>query len=113
MEKENLKQIDFKYYSQTNTEKDETHPIYVKKWRRAKHAIIFKLSNKSLQIIFNDKTHIILTPEIRTGIFLNAQKEKKIFPLSAAFENGDPEIEKRLKYANGILKKIEDQKENE
>jgi polo-like kinase 1 len=33
---------------------------YVKKWLRTKHAILFRLSNKLVQVVFSDKTEILL-----------------------------------------------------
>jgi polo-like kinase 1 len=33
---------------------------YVKKWLRTKHAILFRLSNKLVQVAFSDKTEILL-----------------------------------------------------
>ena len=34
---------------------------YVKKWMKTKHAIMFRLSNKIVQVNFTDKTEIILS----------------------------------------------------
>ena len=36
--------------------------VYVKKWLRTKHAIIFRLSDKTVQVNFFDHTKIILSP---------------------------------------------------
>lgn len=38
---------------------------YVKKWMRTKHAIMFRLSNKIVQVNFQDRTEIILSSESR------------------------------------------------
>jgi len=35
--------------------------VYIKKWMKTKHAIMFRLSNKIVQVDFNDKTKIILS----------------------------------------------------
>ena len=39
--------------------------IYVKKWLRTRHAFIFRLSNKTIQVHFHDHTEIILSSEAR------------------------------------------------
>jgi polo-like kinase 1 len=38
---------------QTQNEKDL---IYVRRWYRARHAVIFRLSNKSVQVLFIDQS---------------------------------------------------------
>ncbi len=35
--------------------------VYVKKWMRTKHAIMFRLSNKIVQVNFQDHTEILLS----------------------------------------------------
>ncbi len=37
--------------------------MYVKKWMKTKHAIMFRLSNKIVQVNFTDKTEILLSSE--------------------------------------------------
>jgi polo-like kinase 1 len=37
--------------------------VYVKKWMKTRHAIMFRLSNKIVQVNFTDKTEIILSSE--------------------------------------------------
>ena len=46
---------------QTNVVQSSKDHVYVKKWRREKHAILFRLSNKVVQVIFQDSTEIVLS----------------------------------------------------
>lgn len=57
--------IHFKNYMENNKSKSELplpnpkkaanfNPVYVKKWLKTKHAILFRLSNKVVQVIFED-----------------------------------------------------------
>ena len=39
--------------------------VYVKKWVRTRHAILFRLSNHTVQVIFLDGTEVILSSEVR------------------------------------------------
>lgn len=42
-------------------EKKEGALCYVKKWMKTRHAIMFRLSNKIVQVDFTDKTVIVLS----------------------------------------------------
>lgn len=44
---------------------------YVKKWMKTKHAIMFRLSNKIVQVNFTDKTEIILSSEQKLVTYIN------------------------------------------
>ena len=77
--------------------------IYVKKWMRTKHAIMFRLSNKVVQVIFQDQTEIILSSELRVVTYVNKKHERLQFPLSTALESSNQEMTKRLKYTKDIL----------
>ena len=76
---------------------------YVKKWMRTRHAIIFRLSNKIVQVCFQDKTEIILSSESRVVTYCNKKGERMTYPLSTALEMSNYEMTKRLKYTKDIL----------
>lgn len=81
----------------------EAGNIYVKKWIRTKHAIMFRLSNKVVQVIFQDQTEIILSSELRVVTYVNKKHERLHYPLSTALESSNQEMAKRLKYTKDIL----------
>jgi len=81
-------------------------PIYVKKWMRTKHAIMFRLSNKIVQVNFQDKTEIILNSETKEVTYVNKKGERQTYALSAALEMTNPEMSKRLRYTKDILTHI-------
>ena len=76
---------------------------YVKKWMRTRHAIMFRLSNKIVQVCFQDKTEIILSSESRVVTYCNKKGERMTYPLSTALEMSNYEMTKRLKYTKDIL----------
>ncbi len=48
------------------TEKYRNDPVseklvYVRRWFRSKHAVIFRLSNKSVQVIFVDQSELLIS----------------------------------------------------
>src|SRR5690606_6288011 len=86
-------------------EKKQSIPnvIFVKKWVRTKHAILFRLSNKIVQVCFMDRTEIILSAESKIVIYVNKHGEKLFYSLSSALESPNSEMVKRLKYTKDIL----------
>ena len=77
--------------------------VYVKKWMRTRHAIMFRLSNKIVQVCFQDHTEIILSSESRVVTYANKKGERLSYPLSTALESNNYEMTKRLKYTKDIL----------
>ena len=77
--------------------------IYVKKWMKTRHAIMFRLSNKIVQVNFQDHTEIILSSETRMVTYVNKKGERNTYPLSNALESTNQEMTKRLKYTKEIL----------
>lgn len=77
--------------------------VYVKKWVRTKHAVMFRLSNKIVQVNFQDHTEIILSSETRMVTYVNKKGERKSYHLSQAVDSGNMEMSKRLKYTKDIL----------
>jgi polo-like kinase 1 len=80
--------------------------IYVKKWMKTPHAILFRLSNKVVQVVFHDETEIILSSESRVVTYVNKKHERINYPLSSALESENYEMVKRLKYTKEILTKM-------
>lgn len=80
--------------------------VYVKKWMRSKHAIMFRLSNKVVQVIFQDQTEILLSSEQRVVTYVNKKHERLNYPLSSALESNNQEMGKRLKYTKDILTQL-------
>ena len=77
--------------------------VYVKKWMKTKHAIMFRLSNKIVQVNFTDKTEIILSSENKMVTYVNKKGERSNYPLANALESSNTEMAKRLKYTKEIL----------
>lgn len=83
--------------------KTPTSGVYVKKWMRTRHAIMFRLSNKIVQVNFQDRTEIILSSETRLVTYVNKRGERSTYPLTSALESTNQEMTKRLKYTKDIL----------
>mmetsp|Transcript_12033 Transcript_12033/g.33840 ORF Transcript_12033/g.33840 Transcript_12033/m.33840 type:complete len:934 (-) Transcript_12033:498-3299(-) len=81
--------------------KGEHGLVYVKKWLKTKHAIIFRMSNKVIQVDFNDGTEIILSSEMQSVTYVNKAQFSGTHWLSKLPQ--DLELLKRLKYTKDIL----------
>lgn len=81
-------------------------PVYIKKWMRTRHAILFRLTNKIVQVNFQDHTEIILSSETKTVTYVNKVGERSTYPLQTALESTNAEMSKRLKYTKDILSQM-------
>ena len=77
--------------------------IYLKKWRREKHAILFRLSNKVVQVVFQDSSEILMSSKLKVVTYVNRKHKRVTYPLNSALESKDREMAKRLKYTKEIL----------
>lgn len=94
---------DIKQETGIEEESSMKNPVYVKKWMRTRHAIMFRLSNKIVQVNFQDHTEIILSSETRVVTYVNKKGERTTYPLATAQESTNHEMTKRLKYTKDIL----------
>jgi hypothetical protein len=77
--------------------------VYVKKWVRTKHAILFSLSNRTIQVIYYDQTELLLTPDIAYLTFVDKQRKRFTYNFTDDLVGASAEIEKRLRYAKDIM----------
>jgi len=86
-------------------------PTYLKKWVRTKHAILFRLSNKTVQVVFYDHTEILLSSEGRVVTYVDKRHDRTSYHLEdIMLSTQHADIKKRLKYVEGILHQLISQK---
>jgi polo-like kinase 1 len=83
-----------------------TTMTYVKKWLRTKHAILFRLSNQTVQISFYDQTEVLLTPDTRFVTYVDKKRARSTFLLSDNLVGTNTEMAKRLTYSRDILHQL-------
>ena len=76
---------------------------FVKKWLKTRHAIVFRLSNRQIQVNFFDNSCIILGMDTNQVAYVNKQKQCVVHSVPKGIEAPTPDMEKRLKYAREIL----------
>lgn len=80
--------------------------VFLKKWVRTKHAIFFRLSNLTVQIVFYDHTEVLLTADERYVTYVDKNKVRSTFYLTDELVGCNSEIAKRLKYTKEILQQL-------
>nr|CCC49304.1 polo-like protein kinase, fragment [Trypanosoma vivax Y486] len=76
--------------------------VYVKRWLITPEAIIFRLSNRTIQVCFHDKAEVILSSESRVVTYTNGAGERVTMALSSVASRSR-EIASRLQYTKDIL----------
>lgn len=84
--------------------------VYVKRWLITPQAMIFRLSNRTIQVCFFDNVEVILSSESKIVSFTEASGRRRTIPLSAVAAQSE-EIASRLKYTKDILHKLINNKE--
>eukprot|EP00760_Papus_ankaliazontas_P000083 PhM_4_TR10022/c1_g1_i1/m.94920/K06631/PLK1; polo-like kinase 1 len=74
---------------------------YVKRWMLTKDAIIFRLSNRTIQVCFLDKTEIMLSSESKVVTYTDKYGHRATFGLKDAGLRED--VAPRLKYTKDVL----------
>ena len=80
--------------------------IHVKKWVQTKHAILFRLSDQTIQVVFYDQTEVLLTPDTRFVTYVDKNRVRATYSLTDALVGTSTEIEKRLKYTKEIVSQL-------
>ncbi|KAH9599339.1 Protein kinase domain [Trypanosoma melophagium] len=76
--------------------------VYVKRWLMAPQAMIFRLSNKTIQVCFHDKAEVILSSESRVVTYTDTSGHRVTMALSSVASRSK-EVASRLRYTKDIL----------
>lgn len=80
--------------------------VFLKKWVRTKHAIFFRLSDQTVQIVFYDHTEIQLTPDERYITYIDKGNNRNTYFMTDELVGCNAEVLKRLKYTKEILQQL-------
>eukprot|EP00605_Chrysophyceae_sp_TOSAG23-4_P002605 GSChrysophyteH1.ASY1.ANO1.2876.1 assembled CDS len=79
---------------------------FLKKWVRTRHAILFRLSNRIVQVVFFDRSEVLLSSEARVVTYVNKQGMREDHSLEEVLHAGRTDIAKRLKYTKDIMYRL-------
>lgn len=80
--------------------------IYMKKWIKTKHAMLFRLSNDTVQVQFNDDTQVLISSNGNLITFVDKEKKRTLYSISDIANSQQTDVSKRLKYAKEILSQL-------
>lgn len=80
--------------------------VYVKKWLQTKSAILFRMNTGVLQVNFKDNTMLIMNSEAKKVTFFDAKGNTFISSLEHASSSNNPDLAKRVKYTEDVLRQI-------
>eukprot|EP00536_Pseudo-nitzschia_multiseries_P004144 jgi/Psemu1/237361/estExt_Genewise1.C_670089 len=90
----------------TSGENNGIEMVFLKKWVRTKHAIFFRLSDQTVQIVFYDHTEVLLTPDERYITYVDKNMKRSTYYMTDELVGCNNEIAKRLKYTKEILQQL-------
>ncbi|CAM9245204.1 unnamed protein product, partial [Phaeothamnion confervicola] len=83
-----------------------TRLVYVKKWVCTRHAILFRLSDRTVQVVFFDSTQLLLTQEARVVTYVDRGGGRETMHLDAVFVRGRGDVAKRLRYSRDMMSQL-------
>ena len=92
----------FNKYMKAGEKPADAQGPYIKKWLSTSVAIIFRLSNRSVHVIFQDKSELLILGDKKHIIFLE-DLEQKIYPVGRVSETGNKELIKKMRFTKEIL----------
>lgn len=78
---------------------------YIKRWVATSQAMVFRLSNRIIQVCFFDKTEVILASESRIISFTHARGIRRTMPLAAVNQEGG-DLSRKLVLTKDIISKL-------
>lgn len=75
-------------------------------WRMTKHATLFRLTNKAVQLIFKDNSEIVLISSEKRVLYCSKRGERRNLQLKEAMSDPDTELSNRLTYAKDIVQNL-------
>ncbi|KAL7538147.1 hypothetical protein ACHAXR_008328, partial [Thalassiosira sp. AJA248-18] len=90
-----------------NDDDAETAPmVFMKKWIKTKHAMLFRLSNGTVQVLFYDLTEVLISSEGNLITFVDKEKNRFVHSIAEIANKQHGDVSRRLKYAKEILSQL-------
>lgn len=98
-------------YDETRQDTDDCNSttcpkVYMKKWIKTKHAMLFRLSNGTVQVLFYDMTEVLISSEGKLITYVDKDKNRFVHSIAEIANKQHSDISRRLKYAKEILSQL-------
>lgn len=77
--------------------------VFIKKWTKTAHGIIFCLNNQLVQVYYKDHTELFVNMHLKLVTFINKEAQVTTIPNSDVQKSTDVELKKRLQYTRDLL----------
>ena len=94
-----------KHFASASSPYSAPYLPHVKNWLRTKHAILFRLSNRTIQVNFTDGSEILLSSEAQACVFSRGKTGTRAAHRLASLP-ADPELLRRLRYVKEVLHQL-------
>jgi len=71
-----------------DSDEDDQDMPFLKKWVRTKHAILFRISNRTVQVVFYDRSEVLLSSEARVITYVSKQGQRSEHSLDDVLSTG-------------------------
>ena len=89
--------------SETRIDDLSAGPVFVKKYLKTKYSMLFRFTNKVIQMVFLDHTEILLSGDSKVVTYVDKAGSRKAYALAEVMEKPQPEMGKRFKYLKDVL----------
>merc|ERR1712228_505696 len=83
--------------------------ICVKKWLQEKYAMLFRLTNNTVQVNFTDSSKLVFQ-DSSLIMYQNKNGQKNIYTLDQVYDSKQKDLKKRFKYTQQLLVKLQAKK---
>ncbi len=80
--------------------------VFIKKWIKTKHAMLFRISNGTIQVLFYDLTEVLISSEGKLVTFVDKNKNRFVLSIAEIANKQHGDVSRRLKYAKEILSQL-------
>lgn len=77
----------------------------MKNWVKASQVTVFKLVDSTYQAIFQDKSQILMNSKYKSLIFIDKDKNKKMFKINSQEIQTNRSLHVRIEYFKKVLRK--------
>lgn len=89
-----------------NDDENGVPMVFMKKWIKTKHAMLFRLSNGTVQVLFYDSTEVLISSEGRLITYVDKDKNRFILSVAEIANKQNSDCQRRLKYSKEILSQL-------
>lgn len=81
-------------------------PVFVKSWARVRHTIVFALTNRLIQAVFQDHTEILIVPQERKVLYTDKQGKMSACEIERLADLSPKGLLSRVEYIKTSLKAL-------